>query len=39
MAEIQDDVISDEEKLKIAQHFLMSSPPGQFDDVLQGKGE
>lgn len=24
----------DEEKLKIAQHFLLSSPPGQFSDLL-----
>ena len=29
--------VSDEEKLKIAQHFLLSSPPGQFSDVLQGE--
>jgi capping protein alpha len=26
--------LSDEEKLKIAQHFLLSSPPGQFSEVL-----
>uniref|UniRef100_A0A7S1TQR4 F-actin-capping protein subunit alpha n=1 Tax=Phaeomonas parva TaxID=124430 RepID=A0A7S1TQR4_9STRA len=26
--------VSDEEKLQIAQHFLLSSPPGQFSDVL-----
>eukprot|EP01035_Chromulina_nebulosa_P019792 gene19792-25734_t len=37
MAEYDDDVIeeiSDEEKLKIAQYFLISSPPNQFNEVL-----
>lgn len=35
MAEDEEVVqISDEEKLKIAQHFLLSSPPGQFQEVL-----
>lgn len=28
--------MSDEEKLQIAQHFLLSSPPGQFQEVLAG---
>lgn len=28
------DMISDAEKLQIAQHFLLSSPPGQFNEVL-----
>lgn len=27
---------SDPEKLVIAEHMLMSSPPGQFWDVLRG---
>lgn len=26
--------MSNEEKLQIAQHFLLSSPPGQFSEVL-----
>lgn len=30
--------ISNEEKLQIAQHYLLSSPPGQFSEVLSGKG-
>lgn len=29
--------VSDEEKLQIAQHFLLSSPPSQFNEVLDGK--
>lgn len=28
------DEISDQEKLKVAQHFLLSSPPAQFHEVL-----
>jgi hypothetical protein len=28
--------VSDEEKLQIAQHFLLSSPPGQFHEILEG---
>eukprot|EP01031_Cornospumella_fuschlensis_P027282 gene27282-32954_t len=28
--------ISAEEKLQIAQHYLLSSPPGQFNEVLTG---
>jgi hypothetical protein len=28
--------VTDEEKLQIAQHFLLSSPPGQFQEVLTG---
>lgn len=31
------DPVSDEEKLTIAEHMLMSSPPGQFCDVLKGE--
>lgn len=31
------EAVSDEEKLNIATHMLMSSPPGQFVDVLGGK--
>ena len=29
--------ISVEEKLQITQHYLLSSPPGQFQEVLAGK--
>lgn len=36
MAE-EEEIATDEEKLKIAQHFLLSSPPGQFSDVLSGE--
>lgn len=32
MAEV--DEITDDEKLQIAQHFLLSSPPGQFNEIL-----
>lgn len=28
--------VTDEEKLQIAQHYLLSSPPGQFQEVLNG---
>ena len=28
--------ITDDEKLQIAQHFLLSSPPGQFTEILTG---
>jgi hypothetical protein len=28
--------ISVEEKLQITQHYLLSSPPGQFQEVLSG---
>jgi len=31
------DVVTDEEKLKVAQHFLHSSPPGQINEVLAGE--
>ena len=34
MADFVDDV-TNEEKLQIAQHFLLSSPPGQFHEVLK----
>lgn len=33
-AEEEYEEISNEEKLQIAQHFLLSSPPGQFHEVL-----
>ena len=32
MAEFEE--VSNEEKLQIAQHFLLSSPPGQFHEIL-----
>jgi hypothetical protein len=28
--------VTDEERQQIAQHFLLSSPPGQFHEVLAG---
>ncbi len=28
--------LSSEEKLQISQHYLLSSPPGQFNEVLSG---
>lgn len=34
MADDDYEEISDQEKLQIAQHFLLSSPPGQFAEVL-----
>lgn len=36
MAEMMDDddTVTDEERLQIAQHFLLSSPPCQFHEVL-----
>uniref|UniRef100_A0A7R9YCR6 F-actin-capping protein subunit alpha n=1 Tax=Pinguiococcus pyrenoidosus TaxID=172671 RepID=A0A7R9YCR6_9STRA len=34
MADDDYEEISEEEKLQIAQHFLLSSPPGQFSEVL-----
>lgn len=38
MAEFEEEneAISDEECLQIAQHYLLSSPPGQFQEVLTG---
>jgi len=30
----ENDVVTDEAKLQIAQYFLLSSPPGQFQEVL-----
>lgn len=36
MADFTDnEEISAEEKLQIAQHFLLSSPPGQFNEILE----
>jgi hypothetical protein len=32
-----EEVISDTERLRIAQHFLSQSPPGQFSEVLNGE--
>jgi capping protein alpha len=34
MADYGYEEVSNEEKLQIAQHFLLSSPPGQFQEVL-----
>jgi len=34
MADDDVEQVTDEEKLQIAQHFLLSSPPGQFHEVL-----
>ncbi len=36
MADDDVEQVTDEEKLQIAQHFLLSSPPGQFHEVLSG---
>lgn len=33
------DQISDAEKLQIAQHYLLASPPGQFQEVLNETGK
>ncbi|KAJ1452275.1 F-actin-capping protein subunit alpha [Pelagophyceae sp. CCMP2097] len=32
--ELEDEVVSDAEKLQIVQHFLLNAPPGEFDEVL-----
>lgn len=34
MVDEDEDMITDEERLQIAQHFLLSSPPCQFHEVL-----
>lgn len=36
---VQVEEVSDEEKLQIAQHYLLNAPPGQFDEVLKGKAK
>lgn len=36
-ADFAPEAVSDEEKLTIATHMLMSSPPGQFWNVLSGE--
>lgn len=33
--EFEVEEVSDEEKLQIAQHYLLNAPPGQFEDVLK----
>lgn len=34
MVDEEEETITDEERLQIAQHFLLSSPPCQFHEVL-----
>jgi len=34
MADFEETEVTNEEKLQIAQHYLLSSPPGQFQEVL-----
>jgi len=34
MSEFDENEVTEEEKLQIAQHYLLSSPPGQFHEVL-----
>ena len=31
--------VSDEEKLRIATHFILSSPPGQITEVISGTAQ
>jgi hypothetical protein len=31
-----DEALSNDEILRIVRHFLLSSPPGEFEDVLSG---
>lgn len=37
MSDEREETLSAEDKLRIVKHFLLSSPPGEFEDVLSGK--
>jgi len=34
MSDEREETLSTEDKLRIVKHFLLSSPPGEFEDVL-----
>jgi hypothetical protein len=36
MSDNENEGLSQEDVLRIVKHFLLSSPPGEFEDVLSG---
>ena len=36
MSDGEEQNLSKEDTLRVVKHFLLSSPPGQFEDVLSG---